>query len=162
MEFIKKNKVLFIVLAVVLVFAAGGLYFLTGSAKKEVKTPTTEEIQAKSINPEEIGLVLTPKADKKAVVMEITKLEGIQSVEYEVSYDAEVTDEGQTTDVPRGAVGSPIQVKSTDSSIKREITLGTCSANVCKYDKVTSSIKFVIKVTFKNGDLGSVEKEISL
>ncbi len=162
MELIKKNKVLFIVLAVVLVLAAGGLYFITAGAKKQAQAPTTEEKQVKSVNPDEIGLKLSLRQDKKAVVMEITKLEGIKSVEYEVSYDAQVTEEGQTNNVPRGAVGSPIQIKSGDTSIKREITLGTCSANVCKYDKVTSSIKFVIKVTYKNGDLGSVEKELAL
>lgn len=162
MDFLKKNKVLFIALALVLVVAAAGLYLVTGGAKKQTALPIAEEKQAKSVSPEEIGLSLAPSPDGKAIIMKITKLDGVSSLEYEVSYDAEVTEEGETNNVPRGAVGSPIMIKDTDSEIKREITLGTCSANKCKYDKVTSAIKFVIKVTYENGEIGSVEKEISL
>lgn len=162
MDFIKKNKILLAALVATFLVAVVGVFLITSSTKKQVSEPIAEEVQAKSVSPEEIGLDLAPSADSKAIVMKITKLDGISSVEYEVSYDAEVTEEGETNNVPRGAVGSPIEIKDGDSQIKREITLGTCSANKCKYDKVTSAIKFVIKVTYANGDIGSVEKEISL
>lgn len=162
MNFIKKNKIWVITVAVVVVLgAAGGYFIFAGQGKAPVPVQQTEK-PVKQVKPEEIGLILTPRADNKAIVMKITKLGGVSSVEYEVSYDATVTEEGQTNNIPRGAVGSPILIKPTDTSINREILLGTCSASVCKYDKVTSEIKFVIKVTYSNGDIGSIEQSISL
>lgn len=164
MNFIKKNKILVIIVAVVVVAGAAGGYFLFGKGAQQ-QAPSSEQAQekpVKTVKPDDIGLTLTPRADNKAIVIKISKPGGLSSVEYEVSYDAKVTEEGQTVDVPRGVVGSPIEIKPTDTSLSREILLGTCSANVCKYDKVTSDIKFVIKVTYSNGDIGSIEESISL
>ena len=164
MNFIKKNKILVIVAAVVVVLGAVGGYILfnKGGAQQQAPSQQAQEKPVKVVKADDIGLTLTPRADNKAVVMKIAKPGGLSAVEYEVSYDATVTEEGQTSNVPRGVVGSPIQIKPTDTSINREILLGTCSANVCKYDKVTSEIKFVIKVTYSNGDIGSIEQSISL
>lgn len=160
----QKNMTTYIVVGVVILLMGGGAFFFLSSKKETPKqVPSTDQTQnVKTVKPEDIGLTLEPRSDKKGIVMKITKLTGIKSIEYDVSYDAEVTEEGQTTTTPRGVVGSPIEVKSGDSEIKRDIDLGTCSRNVCKYDKVVSDVKFTIRINYTNGDIGSVEQKISL
>ena len=118
-----------------------------------------EQQNIKQIAPSDIGLELSLRFDKKAVVMTLTKLTGVKSIEYELSYDAEETVEGETSTVPKGVVGSPIEVAGK-SEIKREILLGTCSANVCRYDKVKSDIKIVVRVNYENGEVGAAESTV--
>lgn len=147
---------------ILLVFLVGGVMVLSKKSDVKPQVVPDEQSKVKNIKAEDIGLSLKPRVDSKAVILTISKLNGILSVEYEVSYDAEVTEGGQTQVVPRGVTNSPIEVKSSDREIKREVELGTCSRNVCKYDNVKSEVKFVIKVNYKNGDTGSVEKSIAL
>ncbi len=158
MDFLKKNKIIIGVVVVLFVAALGIWYFVLPKSGSNTANQSAEEQTVKEINPEEIGLSLALTPDNKSVTMKLDKLTGIKTLEYELSYDAEETDteSGETSTVPKGAVGSPIDVAG-QSSIKRDILLGTCSANKCRYDKVKSDIKVVIKVTYKSGEIGSVE-----
>lgn len=167
MNFLKKNKVLVIVVSLLLL-AGAVTVFLLGNGTSSTSTDDSGSIlekPVKVISADEIGLSLSFRADKKAINMNITKLDGVESVEYEVTYDANVTADSSGDSASgitqRGVVGSPIPVNGA-SSIKRTIELGTCSKNVCKYDDVVSDVKFVIKVTYSNGEIGSVEESISL
>lgn len=163
MNWIKKNKILAIVALVIIVFGGvGGFILISGKTKSANLPVQTEEKPIKQVGAEEIGLSLEARADGKAIIMKIKNLTGISSLEYEVSYDAQVIEEGEQMNIPRGAVGSPIEIKPTDTSITREILLGTCSANTCKYDNVTSGIKFLIKINYRDGQVGSVQQSISL
>ena len=158
MEFIKKNALIVGVIAVV-VLGIGG-YFIWVRSQDQGLTPIREELQnAKQMAPEGIGLELTLRSDKKAVIVRATNVSGIKSFEYELTYDAEVTEDGETVVVPRGAVG---ELTIRGGVAQAEVDLGTCSVNVCKYDKVVSNIKVVIKVNFENGEIGAVEDEIPL
>lgn len=158
-----KSKLLFpIALVIVILLVGGGIFLSMQKNQKQVSTPVSESQQVKTLKSEDIGLSLSARRDGKAVIMKVAKLAGISSIEYEVSYDAEVMDEGQKNRVPRGVTNSPIQVKPSDSELTREVELGTCSRNVCKYDKVVSDVKFVIKVNYSNGTVGSVEQSVSL
>jgi hypothetical protein len=167
MNFLKKNKVLVIIVSLLLL-AGVVTAVLLGNATSSPSTDDSGNIletPVKVISADEIGLTLSFRADKKAINMSITKLDGIEAVEYEVTYDANVTADSSGDSASgitqRGVVGSPIPVNGA-SSIKRSIDLGTCSKNVCKYDAVVSDVKFVIKVTYSNGEIGSVEESISL
>lgn len=158
MEFIKKNALIIGVIAVV-VLGIGG-YFIWARSQNQGLTPRGEELQnAKQMASEDVGLELSLRSDKKAVIIKATKIDGIKSFEYELTYDAEVTEDGETIVVPRGAVGE-LTIRGGVASA--EVDLGTCSANVCKYDKVVSNIKVVIKVNFENGEIGAVEDTIPL
>lgn len=163
MEVFKKYKVL-VGLLVLIVAIGSSFYFfnLKNKSEQTLAPETPQEEKIKEISLEDIGLTLTPSSDKRAIIMEVTKLGGISSLEYEVTYDAEVVAEGERTTAPRGVVGSPIEVKPSDEKISREITLGTCSGKVCKYDKVVGPLKIVMKVNFENGEVGSLEETISL
>ena len=158
MEFIKKNALIIGVIAVV-VLGIGG-YFIWARSQNQALIPKREELQnAKQMTPEDIGLELSLRSDKKAVIIKATKIDGIKGFEYELTYDAEVTEDRDTSVVPRGAVG---EFTIRGGVAQAEVDLGTCSANVCKYDKVVSNIKVVIKVNFENGEIGAVEDEIPL
>lgn len=170
MDFLKKNKIVAGVIVIVVVVAvAGAGFFLMRSKGTQTNTPPGDQTQnIKKLSPEDIGLALSLSTDKRAVEMEVSKLTGIKSIEYEVSYDAEAPpdtsgDEGSVGgSIPRGVVASPIEVKPGQSVIKKEVLLGTCSSNVCKYDKVTSDIKFLVKVNFTSGEVGSVDASLPI
>ncbi|OGH16775.1 MAG: hypothetical protein A3C30_00330 [Candidatus Levybacteria bacterium RIFCSPHIGHO2_02_FULL_40_18] len=158
MEFIKKNA-LIVGLIVVVVLGIGG-FFVWNQFQSQTLTPKGEEQQnVKQMSPEDIGLELTLRSDGKAVIVKATKVEGIKSFEYELTYDAQVTEDGESATVPRGAVG---ELTIRGGIAQAEVDLGTCSANVCKYDKVVSDVKVVIKVNFENGEIGAVEDTILL
>lgn len=159
MDFLKKNK-LIVGIVVILLILAGVWFFVLKKSGSSTLSPTSNETQnIKQLKAEDIGLELVLSPDKKTVEMVISKLTGIKTIEYEVSYDAEETSEGETASVPKGVIGSPIDIKG-ESEIKRQITLGTCSASKCRYDDVISDIKFVVKVTYSNGEVGAVEASI--
>lgn len=157
-----KNKLLITAALVVVVLVGVLAYVLWPKQSEESPFPSGESQNVKQMSTEDIGLILTPIKNGKAIRMEITKLDGISSIEYDVSYDARVTDEGEEIVVPRGVAGSAIQIKPGESSVERDLDLGTCSRNVCKYDQVESDVKFVIRVNFTNGEVGSVEAKVSL
>ena len=152
------------IIIVIIIFVAAYFFIMKGSSQDaSSQVPTTQAQQIQQIQPKDIGLTLTPRADNKAVILEITKLSGIKSLDYSVDYDADVKDPdtGEVADVPRGVEGT-IDVKSSDSDIKREIELGTCSRNVCNYDNVISGVKFTIKVSYSDGHVAAVEQTVNL
>src|SRR3989344_9138971 len=107
MEFLKKNKIIVGVIVVIIVILAGVWFFMMrGSSSQDMSQGIDEFQAAKQISPEDIGLELKLKPDGRTVVMTLTKLSGIDSVEYELSYDAEESGEDGTAIVPKGAVGS--------------------------------------------------------
>lgn len=142
---------------VVLLLLGGGYYFLFAANKSqiaEVPTDTTEEEMVLTLKPEDIGLLFSARADKKAVKFEIEKVAGITAVEYQVTYTAE-------GDIPRGAIGN-VEVEEDMESIESAyIDLGTCSANKCKYDVVVSPVELVLKIT-KDGKVYQVEDSLEL
>lgn len=160
----KFNKKIVIVVSIIFLFFAvgAGVTFFLLSQEPTVSTNTlngTQEI--KKISASDIGLEIKVRQDKKGLVMTLSNLDGIDSVEYSISYDAEVEDEGETITVPRGVEGSPINA-SGQSKISKDLDLGTCSRNVCKYDKVVSDVTVTIRVNYKDGTVGGLEEKISL
>lgn len=137
-----KNKNLIIIGVIVFLVILGGGYFVLSSKKDSAKPTNPEsavvEETVETISPEELGLSLTAGAGNRTVILEIANLDGISSLDYELSYTAK-------GDLPRGVVGN-IEITSNDKTIKKVITLGTCS-DVCHYDEDVSDIKLILKVT---------------
>jgi hypothetical protein len=143
--------------AVVIVFAiAGFMFFQNSNRPSEIVEEDTIEEQAIEIDPDDIGLTLTPNSNNTEVTMEISDTSSFSSFEYEMSYDAEV--DGEI--VPRGAIGSG-EVESGEP-IKREITIGTCSSGKCKYDTGVTKISFIIRLNLNDGQTGIVKKDLDL
>ncbi len=129
------------VVIVLLALTGGGYYVLSG--RNAHPTPTPDITAAiPTISPSDLGMTLSPSQGGKAVTLSITKLAGVTSIDFELSY----TSKGN---VPRGAIGH-IDIKSSDTSISRDILLGTCS-NVCHYDQDVTDIKIVVKIQKSDG-----------
>lgn len=49
-----------------------------------------------------------------------------------------------------------------NSSVTRDIYLGTCSSGTCKPDRGVTSVDFVIRVNYTNGEVGQVQQSVSM
>lgn len=154
------KKILIPSLIAVFLLVIGGVYFLSSqnSAQKKVNTtPIVDEEVIPTIVPSNLGLTMTLRSDKKAVKFEIKKSKDISLVEYQISYTKEINGE----QVPEGLIG---EVKpKDDGSISIDYReFGTCSRNVCRYDKVISEVKLTLKITKTDGKVYSSEDTIEL
>jgi hypothetical protein len=152
-----KKIIIGIVAFLILLIGVGGFFYFKSqnSGNDEASTEEVSQTVAKKVSAEEIGLTLTPTQNNQVIMMSITKLSGIESLDYEVTYDA--IENGET--VERGAIGT-VELKG-ESSIDRKIDLGTCSRNVCKYDKGVKSVKFVLRINYKDGSVGEVNENVT-
>ncbi len=118
-----KNKItLSLLLAVLLIFFGGFSFFqkFSGSSSQVVEE---NEI---SFDAEGPYAVLIPRRDGNALILSLKRTSSYDTISYELAYNAEGID--------RGVVGS-IDTKVKKGEYEQEILLGTCSKNVCKYDK---------------------------
>ncbi len=153
-----KKIIIGIVAVLVLFLGLGGfLYFKSqsSSGSEEEISEETSEIVAKQVSADEIGLVLTPSQNNQVIMMEIGNLDGIESLDYEVTYDA--VENGET--VQRGAIGT-VELNG-ESTVERKIDLGTCSRNVCKYDKGVEAVSFILRINYADGSVGEVTEEVT-
>lgn len=121
---------------------------LSGCGKKPVTkvqpSLTPEEETIPTVSPKEFEANITARADQKAVILTITKYpKTTTSMEYELTYD--------TDGVERGVMGTINVDQAGSDQITREILLGTCSKNVCVYDKNVKSIKLVLRIETSKG-----------
>lgn len=149
------NK-LFLILGaalVVLVLVGAGFFFLSGSEDEEDGRDVIEQVQLRQIQPEDIGFELTAAPDGQNILIDVTKPEGIDSIEYEVSYDAE-------GDLPRGTFGE-IDIAGGDE-LPKKVYLGTCSSGTCKPDVGVELVTVVAKVTYTDGDRAQLEDSVNM
>jgi len=151
----KDKKILIAIVVALLVVIAVVLYFVFtrgGSSFKTTQNPEEEAILViPTIEPEEIGFDLSSGKQGKTVILEVAKTDGLEVVEYTLSYqDAE--------GIERGAYG---QLDLDETPAIKEITLGTCS-DVCHYDEGVESVKIVLKITKTDGKVYQLEKTIDL
>jgi hypothetical protein len=165
----QKNKTLLIALSVLtmLLLMAGGYFlFFNKSSPKAAEQPIqTTNTGPAEISPDEIGLTLEASPDNKKVQFSLSRLKGINAIAYELTYEAESTDqersEGADARIPRGITGEA-KINSNDNSYKSPwLDLGSCSKNVCKYDKGINNINLILKIT-KDGKIYSTEKSLTI
>lgn len=143
---------------VLILLVAGGVVFFL--SQKQTPTPTPEDQTTQetlpTLAPSAIGMSLAMAQGGKSVTMTVNKLDGITSMDYEVTYTAK----SSGNDVPRGIIGH-IDIKPGDTEKTQNVTLGTCS-DVCHYDTVVSPVKFSVKVTKTDGKVYEVDDSIKL
>lgn len=129
---------------------------------KATPTPTPEEKTIEKLPADSLDVTLTPRADNRAITIVINGLKekGYTQFEYELTYDAQSTEDPSQT-ISQGS-GSTEPIKVTDESFKREILFGTCSKNICKYDIGVKNIKFVIRLTDSEGKTKIWQKDVTL
>ncbi len=158
----KKNRNLSIVAAVVIVLVVlAGAFFvvraLNNSANQQAnQTPTATEQPVLKISAEELGITLTAGPGNKTVILKIAKTEDVTALDYELSYNATVNG----AQVARGAIGH-IDIKNKGTSVKQDITLGTCS-DTCHYDVGVSDIKVTLKINKTDGKIYQADLSLSI
>ncbi|MDO8269268.1 MAG: hypothetical protein Q7T54_01190 [Candidatus Levybacteria bacterium] len=160
MKGILQNKIALLGIGAVVIVVGIAIFIFVQNSKKAsvVEGPEeTVEEQAIQMSPEDIGLKLTANSNNTEVTMEITDVSKFNSFEYEMNYDAEIDGEM----VPRGAIGSG-DVEVGETTIRKEITIGTCSSGKCKYDTGVAKVSFVIRLNLKDGQTGIVKDELVL
>jgi hypothetical protein len=151
-----KNKkiILGAVALIVLILAGVGLYLFNSSSQAPEEEVNEFEENFVEMSAEEVGLALSSQKNNQQLVMELTKLDEVESFEYEVSYEA--IEEGEV--VRQGTFGSgPNPDEENQSTIERVIDLGTCSA-VCRYHTGVEEIEFTLRVNLTSGEIGLIEE----
>ena len=163
-----KNRTVLIVLGVVVglaVLAAGWLFMVNRSNSATGDDGFIDEQVVEKMSPEEIGLTMEANSSKKAVKFMIAKADGIKSIEYQVTYEADSTaaeqSEGGEDRVQRGITGEAMMKGGESSYTSEWLDLGSCSKNVCRYDTGVSSVTLTLKVT-KDNKIYEVEQTLEL
>ena len=152
-----RNAVIGIAVVIVLLVLVGGFILLSGKSSNQAQNAQTAlptQVPIPTLSPDSIGLSLTESADMHKATMKITTTTDITSVDYQLSYNAQVS--GQ--DVPRGTIGH-VDVKTPGQTISQDMVLGTCS-DVCHYDTGITGLKIIVKVTKSDGKVYQVEKSL--
>lgn len=152
------NKNVLIGLGALLLLVGGGYFFL--SAKKEPVPPVLEQSKEETVetaSPEQVGLQFTLRPDKKAAKFSLNAKD-IASVAYQISYTKEVNGE----EVPEALIGEA-RPKGNDATLGIDYReFGTCSAKVCRYDKVIFPVTLILKITSTSGKILQTESTLSL
>lgn len=148
-----KNRNIQIALGVVLLVLVGlsGFYFVASKNAAEPEDTQSSEAVVKTVDPEEIGLSMEATEDNKKVLFKIGKAEGIESIEYELVYEADLPPaerlEGGEDRVTRQVSGEAEVEKGQSSFESEPLDLGSCSRNVCKYDQGVDKVDLTLKIT---------------
>lgn len=98
-----------------------------------------------SFDAEGLYALLSPRRDGNALILNLKRTASYDGITYELAYTSKVSEirvaagkeEESATgsgSIDRGVVGT-IDTKTKKSEYEQEILFGTCSKNVCKYDK---------------------------
>jgi hypothetical protein len=159
-KYLKDKRVLIAAGVAVLALAliVGGVFMLlkgSNNATSDQQAASPTEVPVLALQPADIGLVLTAASNMQRATMKITKTDDITSVDYQLSYNAEVA--GQS--IPRGTIGHA-DVKTPGKVISQDMVFGTCS-DVCHYDTGITEIKLIVKVTKTDGKVYQVEQSLA-
>lgn len=146
---------------VILIVVLGTLGFLGWlGVQKLTAQPAgpVEEIDL-SFDPEGPYALLFPRRDGNALILNLKRTSSYEGISYELAYTSNPdetvvaggkvsqTDEGESVGgaIDRGVVGS-IDTKEKKGEYEQEILFGTCSKNVCKYDKGVENGTLILKI----------------
>lgn len=135
------------VILVLALFLVGVLGYLGWQKFIALKGSPVEEVDL-SFDAEGPYALLFPRRDGNALVLNIKRTNSYDSISYDLAYTsktdettvrgAKILDEGENEDgggsIDRGVSGT-IDIKQKKGEYEQEILFGTCSKNVCKYDK---------------------------
>lgn len=117
----QKTTVFLIIFLILFVFLGFFLYQKFVGSKEQV----AEEVDL-VFDAEGPYALLIPRRDGNALILNLKRTSSYDKITYELAYNAE--------EIDRGVVG---EVKTTEKKgeYEQEILFGTCSKNICKYDK---------------------------
>lgn len=139
--------IVLVVLGVVGYFGAKSLF----SDKKTAQSVDDTNIQEESMKrlPDDaVSAEVSLNYNKTRAIVKVTKFpQNAKAIDYEVLYTADLKD---ANNMPRGSNGK-VSSPGTDGFMK-EVLLGTCSKNVCTYEKNPRDFKLRLKITQENGE----------
>ncbi|MFH1840798.1 MAG: hypothetical protein ABH807_01420 [Candidatus Shapirobacteria bacterium] len=124
-------KKIILILIVLAALGGAGILGLWGRGKKASLTTGATPSPKKETKTMELTLKerpfvsLTPLNGAKELELSIARIRGIDKIEYELTY--------LSNDLSRGVIGT-INLEGK-SEVMRQLTLGSCSRNICKYDE---------------------------
>lgn len=153
--FLAVHKVTVILVAALLTLIIGGFFVFQ---KINSSSQVVEEIDL-PFDPEGPFALLHPRRDGNALILNLKRTASYESISYELSYTSKVLetavegsgkilDEGQGEKggmIDRGVMGT-IDTKEKKGEYEQEILFGTCSKNVCKYDKGVENGTLILKI----------------
>ncbi|OGE34495.1 hypothetical protein A3C32_04090 [Candidatus Daviesbacteria bacterium RIFCSPHIGHO2_02_FULL_41_14] len=141
-----KNQTARIILGGLLLLIIAGYFAYT----QILASRTPQELTEMDLNFDLEGpyAVLVPRQDGNAMVLNLRRTSGYDGITYELAYNSEGID--------RGVVGE-ISTKEKKGEYTQEILFGTCSRNVCKYDKDVENGTLTLRI--KKG--GTIYKMIT-
>ena len=147
-----------VVVVVVLLGVGGWLFLGKKNATQQIPAVNDQTQQVQTLSPDAIGLTIAFRADNKAMKFTVGNAAGINSIEYQISYNKTVN--GDT--VPEGLIGT-VDMNPGDKTAGigfREF--GTCSSGTCRYDNVQSPITLTLKIVKSDGKVYQVVKTADL
>ena len=123
----KKGLLIVLIILIVIGGIGGGIYLAIKKKAKteENKLPEVTGVLIETPLEDRPYVTLTPRTDGREFTIEISRIKNAQKIEYELVY--------LSNDLSRGVIGS-VDVKGKEK-ISRNLLLGTCSKNVCRYDE---------------------------
>lgn len=137
------HKVTVILVAATIALLIGGVFAFQKISSKPTRPVEEVDLPFDAEGP--YGLTF-PRRDGNAMVLNLKRTSSYDAISYELAYtstpDQTITNGGKVTDeegggggaIDRGVVGS-LDTKEKKGEYEQEILFGTCSKNVCKYDK---------------------------
>ena len=159
--FQKRNNQIIVGVVVVLLLVSGYLVF--GGKSKPKTEDTSQDQTIQTLSPDVLGLTITASPDKKKVKFAVAHPDGIKSLEYSLTYEADSTaqeiSEGGEKRVQRGITGEQ-KIESDKKPYESDfLDLGSCSKNVCRYDTGVKSIDLTLKIVKTDGKTYQSEKK---
>ncbi len=156
------NKKLIIILSCVLgvvVLLGVGIYFLTATPSEDNNSPQDDEDYTE-IQPEDVGFGYTLRPDGSGIVLTFDSLDGVETLEYDLSYTKEIEGKDGPVEAPGGVTGE-VNVAGKSSYKTDAIDFGTCSSGRCIFDTIISpQVTIIIRVGYEDGTTGIFQVEI--
>lgn len=155
---ITSHKVTAILAVAIVLILTGSIFAFQKISSKP--TGPVEEVDL-SFDAEGPYALTFPKRDGNAMILNLKRTSSYDSISYDLAYtsaaDQTVTNGGKITDeeggiggaIDRGVHGD-IDAKDKKGEYEQEILFGTCSKNVCKYDKGVENGTLTLHI--KKGD----------
>lgn len=139
----KKNLMIALIILLVLALAGAGAFFVLRSKKavEEVITPESKGVLIETTLEERPYVTLTPRDDGRELTLSISRIKNAQTIEYELVY--------LSAGLSRGVIGS-VDLKG-ETTVERNLLLGSCSRNVCKYDEDVSEGTLILRFRGPDG-----------
>lgn len=157
----KQKKFIILGIFFLLILVVGGYFLLGNKSQQEPEETRSVEEEVINLKPEDIGLKIVSSANKKQVKFIIDKLNGIQSIEYELFYEADGVS-GDEQRISRGIAGEDVIQPGMKKYESKFLDLGSCSSGTCRYDTGVESVNLLLKLTKGDGKVYQVEDSLSL